>query len=136
MPKSATDVMQEAMLAAIVDAIVALKDASKGVPNALLRELNAVHANTTFADLPAPLQSAITANVRASFNRFLKEGYSVSPGTALPPRKPDIVRRDQSARTPPTGGPGGNRSAMPGLAPSSTPTRGARPRGKPAAGKK
>jgi hypothetical protein len=117
MPKSATDVMQEAMLAAVVDAIIALKDASKGVPNTLLRDLNAIHANTSFADLPPVLQSAIAASVRSGFNRFLKEGYSVAAGVGTPQtRKPETMRRDRSAQSPRPGGgkPGGPGKAPPG----------------------
>jgi hypothetical protein len=105
MTKSATDVMQEIVFAAVVDAIVALKAASKGVPNTLLRDLNAVHANTTFSDLPEALQATIPASVRAAFTRLLKEGYSVSPGrpaAAVPP-----PRRDHGPRPPRGGKPSG-----------------------------
>jgi hypothetical protein len=87
MAKSATDVMQEIVFAAAIDAIAALKAASKGVPNTLLRDLNAIHANTTFADLPAELQAAIAASVRSAFTRLLREGYSVSSGGAGPPQR-------------------------------------------------
>ncbi|HEX8263202.1 MAG TPA: hypothetical protein VF547_10045, partial [Allosphingosinicella sp.] len=66
MKKSATEVMQEIVAAAVLDSIAALKAASRGLPNNLLRDLNAVHANTTFADLPAEVQGAITASVRAA----------------------------------------------------------------------
>src|SRR5690349_3526580 len=93
MTKSATDVMQEVLIAAVLDSVAALKDASKGLPNNLLRDLNAIHANTTFADLPKELQNAITANVRAAFTRLLKEGYSVSSGPVAPPR-PQPIRRE------------------------------------------
>jgi hypothetical protein len=86
MKKSATEVMQEIVYAAVIDAIGALKTASKGVPNTLLRDLNAMHANTTFADLPSELREAISASVRGAFARLLKEGYSVGDGTAAPPR--------------------------------------------------
>lgn len=87
MKKSATDVMQEVISAAVLDAVAALKAASKGLPNNLLRDLNAIHANTTFADLPAELQAAIGTSVRAAFSKLLKEGYSVGEGNA-PPRPP------------------------------------------------
>ena len=114
MTKSATDVMQEIMFSAVVDSILALKTAAKGVPNALLRDINALHPNTTFADLPKELQDAITASVRAAFTRLLKEGYSVAPAGAAtrsaPPRRdgPPTERRPR----PPGGGrdrPGGGR---------------------------
>lgn len=88
MTKSATDVMQEILFSAVVDALDALKSASKGVPNTLLRDIGAVHVNATFADLPKELQSAILASVRTAFNRLNKEGYSVAPSNAPPVRRP------------------------------------------------
>ena len=86
MRKSATDVMQDIVAAAVLDAIAALKTASKGLPNNLLRDLNAIHANTTLADLPAEVQAAVAASVRAAFSRLQKEGYSVSGGEPAAPR--------------------------------------------------
>jgi hypothetical protein len=88
MRKSATEIMQEIVAAAVLDAIAALKAASKGLPNNLLRDLNAIHANTTLADLPAEVQTAISASVRAAFSRLQKEGYSVSGGEPAAPRPP------------------------------------------------
>ncbi|HEX9966069.1 MAG TPA: hypothetical protein VGB04_13920 [Allosphingosinicella sp.] len=88
MRKSATEVMQDIIAAAVLDAIAALKSASKGLPNNLLRDLNAIHANTTFADLPAEVQTAVSASVRAAFSRLQKEGYSVSGGEPSAPRPP------------------------------------------------
>jgi hypothetical protein len=88
MRKSATDVMEEIIAAAVLDAIAALKAASRGLPNNLLRDLNAIHANTTLADLPAEVQAAVTASVRAAFSRLQKEGYSVSGGEPAAPRPP------------------------------------------------
>ena len=87
MKKSATDLMQEIVFSAVIDGVAALKTASKGLPNTLLRDINAIHANTTLADLPAELQGAIAASVRAAFARLLKEGYSVSPATPEPRRE-------------------------------------------------
>ncbi len=108
MSKSATDVMQEIIFAAVIDSIMALKTASKGMPNTLLRDLNAVHANTTFTDLPKELQTTISASVRAAFTRLLKEGYTVSSGEAPPPRTPP---RNPSPRRDPAEG---RRPARPG----------------------
>jgi len=84
MAKSATDLMQEILFSTVLDSIVALKDASNGLPNPLLRELNSIHPNTTYADLPKEVQSAIATNVRSAFTRLLKEGYSVAPQGAEP----------------------------------------------------
>jgi hypothetical protein len=86
MTKSATDVMEEVIFAAVIDAIQAMKAASKGMPNTLLRDLNAIHANVTRADLPADVQAAIQTNVRAAFAKLLKEGYAVAPRSAEPQR--------------------------------------------------
>jgi hypothetical protein len=127
MKKSATDVMQEIVYAAVVDSVTALKAASKGVPNILLRDINALHANTTFADLPAELRQAISVSVRTAFSRLQKEGYSVSggePATARPPRP---------------GGPSGGQSRpfrrpppkRDGAGPDRPPGKGGRPPRKP-----
>lgn len=97
-PKSATDVMHDVIFAAVVDAIGALRAASGNVPNTLLRDVNTIHANTTYADLPKPVQDAIAASTRAAFTRLLKEGYAVAPGTTLPPRP--VAPRDPSNRPP------------------------------------
>jgi hypothetical protein len=105
MTKSATDVMQDILFAAVIDGVVALKAASKGLPNTLLRDLNAIHANTTFADLPPELQAAIQASVRAALTKLLREGYAVTPAGSAPPP----VRREGVPRHP-----GGNRGPRPG----------------------
>jgi hypothetical protein len=140
MTKSATDVMHEIIYSAVLDSIASLKAASKGLPNTLLRDLNAIHANTTFADLPAELQSAITASVRAAFTRLLKEGYSVSNAPPPPQRAAAIPRREPMRDRKPTGNrsgerpPGGNRSGERPPGGNRTPdnrTRGPKPPPKP-----
>jgi hypothetical protein len=124
MKKSATELMQEIVFSAVIDAIDAMKARSKGVPNTLLRDLNALHANTAFADLPPELQAAIGGSVRAGFAKLLKEGYSVAPGQPAPPRPqrtdspPQQDRRERrppprqgdapGPRGPRRGGPGGS----------------------------
>ncbi|NNM78170.1 hypothetical protein HJG53_14835 [Sphingomonas sp. ID1715] len=115
MTKSATDLMQEIIFSAVIDSIQALKTASKGLPNTLLRDLNAIHANVTLADLPEDVQAAIATNVRAAFTRLLKEGYSVQPGRGTPERRapapaPVVGRGQRRPPAPgprPGGGPGG-----------------------------
>ena len=103
MKKSATDLMQEILFSAVIDAIDAMKARAGGVPNNLLRDLNALHANTAYADLPAELQAAIGASTRAAFAKLLKEGYSVSPGQPVPPRPAPAegVRVDRRERRAP-----------------------------------
>jgi len=117
MTKSATDVMHDIIVSAVTDAIDALKSASKGMPNILVRDINAIHANAAFADLPPELRAAITSSVRSAFNRLLKEGYTVSEGKAAPPRNPGSTRPSMEQRRPPRSGP--------------RPPRPQKPRGKP-----
>ncbi|MFC3712208.1 hypothetical protein ACFOMD_06485 [Sphingoaurantiacus capsulatus] len=120
MKKSATDVMEEALYAAVIDAIAALKAASKGLPNTLLRDIGAIHANTAVADLPKEVQAAVAASVRTTFTRLMKEGYTVIGKDAPPPRAPSVTgppRGDRPYRGGPggrPGGPGGPRGDRPG----------------------
>ncbi len=128
MTKSATDLMQEILFASLIDAIGALRASSKGVPNALLRDLNAIGPNTGFADLPKELQASLGASVREAFNRLLKEGYSVSPGRPTPPPS-----RPAPNFTRPSSRPGGDRPRPSGDRPrpggGNRPNRGPRPGG-------
>jgi len=71
--------MQSVLLSAVIDALEAMKAASGGVPNNMLRDLQSVHRNTTFADLPKAVQDSIAQSVRAAFTQLLKEGYAVGP---------------------------------------------------------
>src|SRR5205823_1692388 len=139
----ATDVMQEVLYAAVVDAIGAMKAASKGVPNTLLRDLNAIHANTAAADLPAELQASLQASVRAAFTKFLKDGYSVAPtGSVTPQRSAAPVRREgghgHTSRPQRPGGagprPGGDRPGGGRRPPRSGPGGGGKPGGGPKPG--
>jgi hypothetical protein len=118
MTKSATELMQEIIVSSLIDAVGALRTASKGVPNAMLRDVQAIGPNTGFADLPKELQASIGESVRAAFNRLLKEGYSVSPGRpAPPPVRPRPQGPGGGARPQPRSGPrpggGGDRNRRP-----------------------
>jgi hypothetical protein len=105
MPRAANDVMQSILFSAILDAIAALKAASGGLPNQLLRDVQAIHPNVTFADLPKELQHAITESTRAAFTQLLKEGYAVGPRQQMQaPRPIDRVperQRPSDRRGPP-----------------------------------
>lgn len=148
MKKSATDVMEEALYAAVIDAIAALKTASKGLPNTLLRDIGAIHANTAVADLPKEVQASVAASVRTAFTRLMKEGYTVigkdapparAPAPSGPPRGDRPFRSGPGGRPGgpggrPGGGPGGPRGQRPGsAAPGSKPgaPRGPKPDGAP-----
>jgi hypothetical protein len=108
MTKSATDVMHEIMVSTVLDSIAALKTASKGLPNTLLRDLASIHANTTFDDLPKEVQAAVTSSVRGAFTRLQREGYIVSSGqppAARPMRQGVPVGRDGKPLPPRRDGP-------------------------------
>src|SRR4029079_12058938 len=79
MPRAANDVMQSIIFSAVLDGLAALKRASGGLPNQLLRDVQAIHANVTFADLPKELQEQLAESTRAAFSQLLKEGYAVGP---------------------------------------------------------
>ena len=118
MPKAAADVVRSILFSAVIDAIEALRAASKGVPNNLLRDLQSIHRNTAFEDLPKEVQDSIALGVRSAFNELSKEGYAVGPREAIQQSRPlDRVPERQrpgpgDRRGPPRGhrprqGPGG-----------------------------
>src|SRR5213078_2529765 len=88
MPRAANDVMQSIIFSAILDGLAALKRASGGLPNQLLRDVQAIHPNVTFADLPKELQDAIVESTRAAFTQLLKEGYAVGPREQMRQSRP------------------------------------------------
>jgi hypothetical protein len=152
MSRAANDVMQSIIFSAVLDAIAALKAGAGGLPNNLLRDVQAIHNNVTFADLPKALQDAIAASTRTAFTQLLKEGYAVGPKGDMRPvsrpldRVPDrnrrsevdrrTVRTGQGRRGPPRGdgnGPGSGPGGGPrGPGGPSRPTR--KPKGKPRLG--
>jgi hypothetical protein len=93
--------MQSILLSAVIDALEAMKAASKGVPNLMLRDLQSVHRNTTFADLPKPVQDSIAQSVRAAFTQFLKEGYAVGPKQQVQQSRPMDRVPERDRRGPP-----------------------------------
>lgn len=133
MQRAASDVMQSIIFSAVVEAVEAVKAAHKGVPNLMLRDLQALHPNTTFADLPKPLQDAIGQSVRAAFTQLLKEGYAVGPRLAVQQSRPMDRVPERQHRGPPADrrGPprGPGRGPRPGGKPGSRP--GGPPKGKP-----
>lgn len=129
MRKSATDVMQDVLFSAVIDAIGALKTASKGLPNTLLRDIGTIHPNTTFADLPKDVQAAIGASVRTAFTQLMKEGYTVAAKDAPPPRPgPAPVQRVERGGRGPSG-PGPRSPGGPGRGPRPASGDGRGPRG-------
>jgi hypothetical protein len=107
MAKAANDVMQSIIFSAVLDAVAALKRASGGLPNQLLRDVQAIHPNVTFADLPKELQDQIAETTRAAFTQFLKEGYAIGPRQQMQQSRPmDRVperQRPADRRGPPRG---------------------------------
>ena len=88
MARAANEVMQSVIFSAVLDAIAALKAASRGLPNQLLRDVQTIHPNVTFADLPKELQDAIAQSTRAAFTQLLKEGYAVGPRQQMQQSRP------------------------------------------------
>jgi hypothetical protein len=135
MERSATDIMQDAVVAAVLDAIVAWKAASGGLANALARDLGAVHQNTTLTDLPKEVQAAIAGSTRAAFNRLLKEGYTVAKG-GQPSRTPPTGSRPPRTEGQPRGPRSPNRGpGKPPIVETKRPPRGGGGRGGPARGR-
>ena len=142
MQRAANDVMQSIIFSAVLDALAALKAGSGGLPNQLLRDVQAIHPNVTFADLPKALQDAIVASTRTAFTQLLKDGYAVGPRQQMQASRPmDRVPERQrhgpgspDRRGPPRGprrGPGGDGPKKgPGGGPGGS-GRPRKPKGKP-----
>jgi hypothetical protein len=80
--------MQSIIFSAVLDGLAALYRGTGGLPNQLLRDVQAIHPNVTFADLPKELQDAIAESTRAAFTQLLKEGYAVGPKQAMQASRP------------------------------------------------
>jgi hypothetical protein len=61
----------------------------------MLREINSLHANSTFGDLPEHLQKSIKESVKNSLNRLRKEGFSVAPTSVTYVPKPTKAKRNR-----------------------------------------
>ncbi len=85
--QSANEVIRAAIFSAVCDAIEAFRENSSGVPNALLRDLSAVHSNTAFTNLPESVQKSIINSTNEAFRRLLKEGYVVQPKASQAPER-------------------------------------------------
>jgi hypothetical protein len=144
MPRAANDVMQSILFSAVHDGIAALKRASGGLPNQLLRDVQAIHPNVTFSDLPKELQDQLAESTRAAFTAFLKEGYAVGPRQQMQQsrpidRVPEGQRRNPAdrrtvRRTPGRRGPGGVGPGRGPRGPGGGPSRPRKPKGKPRLG--
>jgi hypothetical protein len=138
MPRAANDVMQSIIFSAVLDALAALKRGSGGLPNQLLRDVQAIHPNVTFVDLPKALQDQIAETTRSAFTQLLKEGYAVGPRQQMQvsrpmDRVPERQRDRPNDRRGPPRGPGRGPRPGGGAAPGGRP--GGRPGGKPGGGK-
>jgi hypothetical protein len=95
--------MQSVIFSAVLDAIAALKRGSGGLPNQLLRDVQTIHPNVTFADLPKELQDAIAESTRTAFTQLLKEGYAVGPRQQMQQTRPMDRVPERDRRGPPRG---------------------------------
>jgi hypothetical protein len=127
MQRAATEVMQSILFSAVLDGIGALKRGSGGLPNQLLRDVQAIHPNVTFADLPKELQDSLHESTRAAFTQLLKEGYAVGPRQQMQQSRP-MDRVPERQRDRPTDRRGPPRGPRPER-------RGPRGGGKPGGGK-
>ena len=109
MARAATEVMQAIIFSAVLDGVAALKRASGGLPNQLLRDVQAIHPNVTFADLPKELQDALVESTRAAFTQLLKEGYAVGPRQQMQQTRPIDRVPERDRRGPPRGPSQGHR---------------------------
>ena len=109
MPRAANDVMQSIIFGAVLEGIAALKRASGGLPNQLLRDVQAIHPNVTFADLPKQLQDQIAETTRSAFTQLLKEGYAVGPRQQVQQSRPMDRVPERDRRGPPRGPSEGHR---------------------------
>ncbi|HEY8593230.1 MAG TPA: hypothetical protein VIL42_10260 [Sphingomicrobium sp.] len=113
MARAATDVMQSIIFSAVLEGLAALKRASGGLPNQLLRDVQAIHPNVTFADLPKELQDAIAESTRTAFTQLLKEGYAVGPRQQMQQSRPLDRVPERDRRGPPRGPRAGGRAGSP-----------------------
>jgi hypothetical protein len=130
MQRAATEVMQAIIFSAVLDGIAALKRGSGGLPNQLLREVQAIHPNVTFADLPKELQDQIAESTRTAFTQLLKDGYAVGPRQQMQQSRP-LDRVPERDRRGPPRGPRGPRTGgrPPKGSGGSKPGGGGKPRG-------
>lgn len=139
MARAANDVMQAIIFSAVLDGIAALKRASGGLPNQLLRDIQAIHPNVTFADLPKELQDQIAESTRAAFTQLLKDGYAVGPRQQMQQTRPMDRVPERQRPTDRRGPPRGPRRGPPrdGSGPDNAPrgpggpSRPRKPKGKP-----
>src|SRR3954453_16331951 len=138
MARAAQDVMQSIIFSAVLDGLAALKRGSGGLPNQLLRDVQAIHPNITFADLPKELQEQIGESTRSAFTQLLKEGYAVGPRQQMQQTRPlDRVperQRTNDRRGPPQGprrGPPGGEGPEKAPRGPGGPSRPRKPKGKP-----
>jgi len=141
MPRAANDVMQSIIFSAVLDGLAALKRASGGLPNQLLRDVQAIHPNVTFADLPKELQEQIAETTRAAFTALLKEGYAVGPRQQMQATRPmdRVPERQRTSHPDRRGPPRGPRRGPPGgegpnrgpRGPGGDSSRPRKPKGKP-----
>ena len=109
MVRAASDVMQSILFSAVLDAVAALKRSSGGLPNQLLRDVQAIHPNVTFADLPKELQDQIVESTRTAFTSLLKEGYAVGLRQQMQQTRPIDRVPERDRRGPPRGPAEGHR---------------------------
>lgn len=74
--KSFKTVVREAMFNSLVKSVEAIK--SNNVDNGVVRDCKALHANTTFEDLPNYTKTALNQAVDNFLTKLIAEGYTIT----------------------------------------------------------
>ena len=115
MQRAATEVMQSIIFSAVIDALDALKAASGGVPNQMLRDVQAMHRNATFADLPKELAGCDRPERPRRLHPALEGGLCGRPAPAMQQSRPmdRVPERDRRGRRRIADGPRAARAPRP-----------------------
>ena len=74
-----------------------------------IADVQAIHPNVTFADLPKALQDQLVESTRGAFTQLLKEGYAVGPRQQMQQSRPMDRVPERDRRGPPRGPAQGHR---------------------------
>lgn len=76
---SSRQALEEVLLRGHVELIKATRRGTKNNPNIFLREVAALHDNTTKADIPDYLKRSLAENTTSLLNWLHKEGFVLVP---------------------------------------------------------
>lgn len=88
---SASEVLRAAIFSAFCAGIEAYRQNAGGLPNVLVRDLAAIHGNTSFSDLPEGVQKALRESTDQAFRKLLQSGYTVVLKSEVKPLPKKVV---------------------------------------------